>query len=1285
MRKAQSFTSELVGPLNPTVAPAVRRASAATPAGTLAAQFRSTSLAMFLLVLAGALLCLAPATHAQEFRGTISGTVMDSSSAVIPNARIVVKEIHTGTTSETKSDGAGQYVVPFLLPGDYTISVQVTGFQSLDRTGITLHSQEHPIINLTLAVGTISQSVTVSGAAPQLDTANASIGQVITTESVADLPLNGRTPTTLTELSAGVITTAAPQQIHPFDNNAGNSWSIGGTPNQVSEVLLDGSPDLTLLGALAYAPTEDTVAEVSVRPFDTDASFGHTIGGVINQVTKSGTNQLHGTAYEFGQISGIDANTYFNNRSNKPTPTFHFNQYGLSVGGPVRVPKVFNGQNKLFFFFAWEGLKDSTPNTATTTVPTISSIAGSPGSGGEVGGDFYQTLLAGCPAGINSYTAAGAAMCNPSGKNTTTYLDPNQLYNPYTATLSGSKVVRQPILNNQLTKAGAISSVATAVLKLFPAANTTAGVAADGQDNYISNAPSVDTYNNEFGRMDYNLSSTDHVFFDMRHNIRAQTKNDYFGNGITGTILNRENFGATLDNVYTLNATTIFDTRLNWTYFNEVHGTPATKYSPTSIGLPSYMNSSSELLQLPFINFATGSSCGSHTSYQCLGDTGSAMDPTTSYQFFTDMVKVLGRHTLKVGFDGRQYRMSIQNFGNSSGNFTFNSNFVNAGTGAAAQTFGSDLASFMLGLASSGDYDLNARADYHQYYVGTFVQDDWHISNKLTLNIGLRYDIDTPFREKLGRTVNGFNPTAPINYAAAPSTNPISVTSGGSKFTLSNINTLGGLTYPAGNNGAVYATNNGFLSPRFGFSYSPDEKTVFRGGFGVFVQPETLASLAANGTYSSSALSNQEGFSASTAFVSTNNNYLTPANTLANPFPSGFEQPAGSSAGASTFLGQAISFLAPVQHDPYSERWDIGFQRSLTSSDMVEVLYVGNHSLHLPVQSQNLNATALPFLSTTPYRNEAMATAYGISVTNPFYQTLGAANTTGENSSKTVGFGSLLGRYPQFANSAVTNQNQTIGQSYFNSAILHVEHRAARGLTLTANYSFSKMIEADTFLNDVDTVPTRRISPFDHTEHFTAGGTYALPFGRGQQFNLGNSRLWDAIAGGYVINAIYQFQTGAPIDFSADIPLQPGTSLRQIKNQTRNSSAVPSSGATGTPALSTNLFVTGNSTACPTTGACDGSAFLNGQYSFHYRTLPQTLSWVRQDGYNNLDASLLKNFNFTEKAYFQLRFETFNTLNHAIFASPNVSSATASNFGYITATTSNSLPRQIQIGGRLVF
>ncbi len=509
----------------------------------------------------------------QEFRGTISGAVTDSSGAAIPGASVVIKEVHTGTTNTTKSDAAGQYVVPFLLPGQYQVTVSESGFQTEIRNNISVESQAHPIVNLQLSVGSTGETVEVNSAPPLIDQANASIGQVISTKEVENLPLDGRTPTTLTELSEGVITTAAPQLVHPFDNNAGNSWSIGGTPNQVSEVLLDGSPDLTLLGALAYAPTQDSVQEVSVRPFDTDASFGHTIGGVINQITKSGTNSLHGTLYEFYQPTNLNANTYFNNRTHTPTPSFHYNQYGLTVGGPIFIPKLYNGKDKLFFFFAWEGLKDSTPATTYMTVPTAAERAG----------DFSQTLAAGCPGGFANNPATAAAICLPSGNNKTNYADPNQLYNPFSSKGTPSSFTRTPLLNNQLTAAGvAFNPVALAYLNLVPQPNNTAGAAANGQNNYVSNAPSIDDYHNEFGRIDVNASTRDHVFFDFRHNYRTQTKNDYFGNGLTGTTLLRENFGLTVDNVFTLNPTTIFDTRVNWTFFNEVHGTPRSAIRPLS-------------------------------------------------------------------------------------------------------------------------------------------------------------------------------------------------------------------------------------------------------------------------------------------------------------------------------------------------------------------------------------------------------------------------------------------------------------------------------------------------------------------------------------------------------------------------------------------------------------------------------------------------------------------------------------------------------------------------------
>jgi hypothetical protein len=1088
----------------------------------------------------------------------------------------------------------------------------------------------------------------------------------------------------LSELSVGVITTAAPEQVHPFDNNAGNMWSIGGTPMQTSEVLLDGSPDLTMLGAQAFSPTQDSVQEVSVRPFDTDASFGHTIGGVINQVTKSGTNGLHGTAYEFGQISNLDADLYLNDRSHTPTPVTHFNQYGFTAGGPVFLPKLFNGQNKLFFFFAWEGLRDSTPASQLMTVPTDA----------EKQGDFSALLL----NGGSSY----------------------QLYEPGTGTLSGGKYSgRTPVPNNCLTAAAtaanptgcpgnagiSIDPVAAAYLKLYPEPNYTSGVSTTtNENNYLSPAPSIDTYSNEFGRLDYNLNASNHVFFDFRHNHRTQVKNNYFGNNATGTNLLRENWGTTLDDVYTLNSTTVFDVRLNWTFFNEVHGAPSQAYSPASVGLPSGLANSATEVQLPSIQFG-----GSSNSSSC------GIDPTTSYQVFGDVVKLRGRQTLKAGFDGRQYRLRVQNYLNSSGEFTLSPAFMLQKTGATAPNFGADLASFEYGLPYSGDYDLQARADYRSYYVGAFVQDDWRINSQFTVNLGVRFDIDTPFGEKFGRTVSGFNPVA-INTAsagAAAAFKAVTQTVNDTTVAVNSINTLGGLTFPTSDGGGPYQTNkHGFWSPRIGFSYNPaflKRKTVLRGGFGVFVQPETLSSLSAtSGTYSSSALNNQEGFSASTAYNASTNSYFTSAGTIDNPFPNGFTQPAGSSLGASTFLGSpsAISFLAPIQHDPYSERWNLGVQQTLTSSTLLEVLYVGNHAVHLPVAAQNINAVETQYLTTNPYPNFNLKTAAGTAAANPFSGLL--PNGTSTFNAATTSLGNLLVPYPQFGNTAITEENETIGQSWFHSGLVHVEQRTKHGLTLTANYGFSKLIEADSRLNDQDAFLTHRVSPLDHTHHFTVGGTYDLPFGRGKEFTLGGGKLVDAIAGGWVINSIYQFQSGPPVLWATDIPFNPGYGVANIKSRPRNTSLA--NGANGTPAIvnAYQVFATGSGACTYVAGSqpCDGTvstynqnavstgtqttvqaiaASTNASFVDHYRTLPQTIGSVRADGYNNLDASVLKNFKFTEKVNFQLRFETFNTLNHPVFAQPSVSSATSTSFGYVTAVAANSQPRQVQLGGRIVF
>jgi hypothetical protein len=1182
-------------------------------------------------LVAVALLLLPVATFGQEFRGSISGIVSDPTGAVIPNVKIIATETRTGTKTPTVSDSAGQYTIPFLAPGDYQIEAQVPGFKIFLRKGIQLGSSDRLVVDLPLEVGGNSESVVVTADAPLINTENSSTGQTITTRQVEELPLNGRNPMMLAQLAIGVIATGQPSLVHPFDNAAAAAWSIGGTPAQTSEILIDGAPNATWDNRLAYSPPQDAVQEVRVKAFDADAAYGHTASGTINKIMKTGTNQLKGSLYEFFQPSKLGANSFFNNKSGLGNPATKFNQYGLTVGGPVFVPKVFNGHNKLFWFFSWEKLKDGQPNTDFTTVPTDA----------ERGGDF--SALLNIPGGSSCVATTG--------------FNCFQLFNPFTGALKGSTVTRLPFVNN-IIPGNLINPVSRAYLSFFPEPNVPGQ--ADGFMNYGNTSTTNDAYSNELARFDYNMSKRSRLAFNVRHNDELQTKNNFFGNLATGSDLSRVNWGATVDEVYTLAPTTVLDLRFNYTRMNEIHTSPSNGFDATTLGFPSYITSSSLLPQLPFIGF--NGSCGSQVSYQCLGDTGSARDPSTSYQLFGDVVKIVGSHTLKFGSDFRRYRLDNITYGNAAGTFTFSTNWTRGpNASSAASTFGQDFASFLLGLPTSGQFDVNALASFHSYYYAAFLQDDWRVKRNLTLNVGIRFDHDSPYSEDMGATVNGFaarvaNPVAGAAIAAYAN-HPISQIPAGSFMVP------GGLTFASPGNGAAYQNSSHMISPRLGFAWSPSrfhDKTVIRGGFGIFVQPITIANLGESGTYSTTPLVDQEGFSQTTQFI-VPSNFLLPTNTLGNPFPSGILTPVGSANGLSTFNGQTVSFLNPQMKDPYSERWTLGIQHSLKSNLLLEVAYIGNHAVHLPIAVTQLNTIPRQFLSTLSTRDQTLITALTASTPNPF---AGLLPGTSLNSANTT-VAQLLAKYPEFpvgsasGSTGVIEQNLTIGSSYFNSLNVRVEKRLSGGLMLIGLYGFSKLIERDSWLNDTDPLPEKRISPFDHTHRFVTAASYALPFGRGNAAG-GNSRWQKLLFGGWSINSIYTYQTGAPIVWANGSTTTPGDYIYLGGTVNLNNRQVDG------PAFTTSQFVTASSQ----------------QYQFHIRTFATTFGNLRQDAINNLDSSLLKRFVIRESRYLELRFEAFNVFNRPEFGAPNTTE-TSSSFGQIT--TQLNRPRQVQLGARFVF
>jgi hypothetical protein len=1219
------------------------------------------------------LLFCAIAVSGQETRSTISGTVSDPGGAAVPAATVTATEVRTGVQTPTKTDASGHYNIPFLPPGEYQIAAESVGFRSFLRRGITLTSSAHPVIDIRLEVGQATQTVTVSAETPLLDVANSSIGQSITTKEVEDFPLNGRNPMMVAQLSIGVIATGQPSLVHPFDNGAASAWSIGGTPSQTAEILMDGAPNATWDNRVAYAPPQDSVQEVKVKAFDADAGYGHTASGTINQIMKTGTNSVHGSGYWFSQPSALAANSFFNNRSGIAPAETKLDQYGFTAGGPVYVPKVYNGKNKLFWFAAFEKLSDSQPNTKLLTVPTAA----------ERNGDFSALLNLG-----SSF----------------------QIFNPYSGVLSGSTVTRQPffcdaagnpIAPNLTAGSGfgkqaagtacnkipqqLLSPVAQAFLQFYPQPNI-AGTST-GYSNYGNSVTTDDSYGNELGRLDWAMSDRSTMAFNIRHNNQLQSKNNYFGNNTTGSQLVRQNWGGTVDEVFTFSPTTVMDVRANYTRMREAHPSPNAGFDPTTLGFPASVTANSHYLQLPVISF--GSSCGSDTtqasSFDCFSSTGANLIPSQSYQIYGNLERQLRSHTLKFGVDTRRYTLDAQSYGASTGSFSFNNSWTNGPNGnSPASNFGQDFAAFMLGLPTSGSYDVNTRGTYTSYYYGIFVQDDWRIKRNLTLNLGVRYDRDNPYSEKLGRTVNGFDTTSPNPVAAAAiaayNQKPIPQIPAGS-FAVP-----GGLTFATPQNGALWDNTSHIVSPRVGFAWTPDTlngKTVIRGGFGLFVQPVALSSLAPTGSYSSTPTLTQEGFSQTTPVV-VPSNFLSPSATLSNPFPTGFLQPAGSSNGLATFNGQNINFFNGTTKNPYSERWTFGIQQELSPSLLMEITYIGNHAVHLPIAFSQLNGIPRQYLSTLPYRDQAVITALTASVANPFKNLLPGTSLNGSNTTVRQ----LLAPFPEFPvvdsttfSSGITEANDDVGSSNFHSLNMRVEKRLSQGLSFIGVYSWSKLIERDSWLNNTDLIPEKRVSPFDHPQHFVAAVNYELPIGKGRLLNI-ESTWADRLLGGWSTNAIYSYQTGAPILWMNGSTNNPGDyplcAVATVAGSCPN-------GASGVPQAATSLPITMVSNRQVDGASFDTSQFVTAsgqQFQFHLRTLPTTFSNLRQDGINNFDASVIKRFTLSESTYFQFRMEAFNILNHPTFGAPNTQ-ITSSNFGLINSQANR--PRQLQIGLRFVF
>jgi hypothetical protein len=1121
---------------------------------------------------------------AQEYRSTLSGRVLDAQQAVIPNARVVAVQVETGARYETVSGTDGQYTLPFLPPGAYNLTAEGPGFKRYVRENVQVTTNERRTLDIQLEVGQLTETVTVTAETSLLETATASTGQVITARQIENMPMNGRTPLVLAQLAFGVTPASDPRFYRPFDNAGPSGFSMGGAPAQTNELLLDGAPDTTRNMRVAYNPPVDAVTEVKVETFMADAAYGHTAGGTVNVVLKGGTNGLHGSAYNFNQVSALAATPFFTNRAGLKKPVTRYNQFGVNAGGPVIVPKVFDGRNKLFWYFGYEGIKDSFPEPITTTVPTEA----------ERRGDFSALAAIGA-----NYT----------------------IYDPLTGVAEGNRIRRTPFPNNSIPQ-NRLNPIALNYLQFYPGANQPGQ--RDGRDNFLSNSVRSDDYNSEIGRLDFNLSERHKFFFNFRHNERLENRGNRFFNIATGNFLKRVNWGSMVDDVYTFTPTTVLNTRVNWTRFTEGSVRPSDGFDYTTLGFPQSLRSNTTKFVLPRVEVG---------AMNALGDSGGDDTPFDIFQIFATLTKITGRHTWKFGTDLRLQRESSTGFGNSSGLYQFGTQWTRGPLdNATSAPIGQEFASFLLGLPTGGNWQVNASRTGQYGSYAFFLQDDFRVRSNFTLNLGIRYERDVAVTERFNRTVVGFDAVtpSPVDAAAraAYARNPIP------EVPVSQFRAVGGLLFATPDRRSVYDTK-GYFSPRFGFAWQPSftRGTSVRGGVGVF-----FAALDPNIV--------QTGFSQTTNFVATLNSFLSPAATLSNPFPSGILQPTGSSLGLATFLGQGISTVDRDRNNTYSIRWNVDIQRELGRNLVFEVGYIGNHAVHLRLpNADSLRYVPPQFLSTSPVRDQAVINRLSAVVPNPFAGLLPGTNLNGT----TTSVSNLLVDFPHFT--GVTLSDRSAGSSYFHMLQARVEKRYSNGLQFLGNYQWSKLIERRTRLEAFLPLE-KRISPDDRPQRFVFSASYDLPFGKGKPYGAGGNAVVQHLISGWIVNAIYTYQPGPPsgdwgnvIYFGGDLNWKP-RAVDATFDRTR--------------------FNT-NSTQ---------------QLASNIRTFPTRFTTLRNDGANNIDASILKNFSLTEAVKLQFRCEFFNFFNHVTFSGPNLA-PTNSNFGRITGQAN--LPRSTQMALRLTW
>ena len=1147
-------------------------------------------------------LLIAGSLCAQGTSAQIVGRIVDPSGGAVPAADVKVTNIDTGIVRAVQSAESGAYVFPLLSPGNYRLTVVKDGFRPVSRTGITLVVDQVARIDVDLELGAMAQEIQVSTAAPLLEQETSALGQIVDSSKIQSMPLNGRSSFRLVQLTPGII--AGPSASGQFgditvNTNQDTNFSINGGRQMSNEIHIDGVPSTTgQFNTITTIPSIEATQEFKVQSNNLSAEWGRFNGGVVNVSTKSGTNEIHGALYEYLRNDVFDANEFFNKNAGRPTPAFRMNQFGGAIGGPLSLGKLYSGKNRTFFFADYQGTRWRRGDTLRTAVPN--SL--------QRNGDFSKTL-------------------NQAGQLVVVYDPTSTVANPAVAGQS----IRTPFAGNILP-ANRLDPIARKLIDYYPQPNAPGDRFTDF-NNYANNAGRSIDQNQLSGRIDHTVSSKYRVFGRVAHNRTILTQPDSYGNvatpdpGAVGTTPFRQTTVA-LDNAFTLSPTTILNLKYGLARWYQFRETRSYGFDLRTLGYPDSIVRQFQIPVFPAVNIEQYSPLGGQSYFNSGNDTHSLIGSLT---------KIVGKHTLKIGGESRLRRINFILIGGGSGTYTFNRAFTR---GPNPLTFydnsGQGVASFLLGTAASGSAPIISGMSLQNFYSGAYIQDDIRLTNNFTVNVGLRYETESPFTERYN-SINYFDRDLP-----SPAKN--------SQFP----DLRGGLVFASPDARNVWQPDRLNFAPRLGFAWSVAPKTVLRWGAGIFFSPAETSNVA-------TAFASNSGYSASTPFTGTVDGGLTPYRLLSNPFPDGLLQPTRNSLGASTFLGQGLNVWDSRQVMPETYQWNFDIQRELPGQILIDVAYAGSRGVHLAFRNRQMNELDPQYLS--------LGTALNQLVTNPFYGTI----NVGAFAQKTITRRQTLLPYPQYT--GVNVINMTSANSNYHSIQMKVDKRFSNGFGVLLAYTVGKLItDANNMFSGVggasnnstgtqnwyDLRAERGLSEMDVSQNVVVSFVAELPFGPGKAL-LGSSKgLVAAIVGGWQLNGISSYRSGYPLSIAATIP---GGGNRP--NSTGRSAAITESRTRGEQLA--RWF--------------DTSAFLQ-PASFTLGNVGRTLADVRGPSIINQDLSLIKNTKLSEKVKLQLRFEYFNVFNRPQFGLPNTALGSGT-FGRVDSTVL--LPRVGQVAAKINF